>query len=76
MKVGDLVKRKQQPQLWRLSLAQLDPIQVVQMDLEVGIILSLQMAGKPKHPCATVFYSGNQTYNIALSLIEVINEGG
>jgi hypothetical protein len=75
VKIGDLVKRKQHPLSQGVSLAQLDPFQVVQVDLEVGIILSLQMAGKPKHPCATVFYSGNQTYNIALSLIEVINEG-
>jgi hypothetical protein len=74
MKVGDLVKRKQHPLSRGVSLAKLDPFQVVQVDLEVGIILSLQMAGKPKHPCATVFYSGNQTYNIALSLIEVISE--
>jgi hypothetical protein len=72
MKVGDLVIRKicNEPE-WkeRASINQRNR-------LGCGIILSKQMGGSnPRHPCITVYYSkAGQAYDIAESLMEVINE--
>ncbi len=63
MKVGDLVTRKAEGFLdWHGP----------------GIVLSLQSGGSnPAHPCATVFYpKEGKTWDIAVSLIEVISECG
>ena len=63
MKVGDLVIR-------RNDAGQLEL-------LGCGIVLSKTIAGKPKHPCVTVFYPKvGKSYSIAESLVEVINESG
>ena len=71
MKVGDLVTRRvfNGPD-WKHQLA------VRQRErLGVGIVLSKQMAGTPKHPCVTVFYpKANQAWDIAEGLLEVVCE--
>ena len=39
-----------------------------------GIVLTTQMAGTPKHLCATVWYpKSGQTWDIAVALMEVIS---
>ena len=72
MKRGDLVTRRIQgvPD-WKKSVA------INQCELlGCGIVLSKTMAGKPKHPCVTVFYPKvGKSYSIAESLlVEVVNE--
>ena len=71
MKVGDLVIRRvlNTPE-WKRDAA------VKQREkLGVGIILSKQMAGTPKHPCVTVFYpKARQAWDIAEGLLEVVSE--
>ena len=71
MQVGDLVMRRvfNIPD-WKRESA------IEQRErLGVGIVLSKQMAGTPKHPCVTVFYpKTNQTWDIAEGLLEVISE--
>ena len=71
MKVGDLVIRRvfNVPD-WKRETA------VEQREkLGVGIILSKQMAGVPKHPCVTVFYpKASQAWDIAEGLLEVVSE--
>jgi len=71
MKVGDLVTRRvfNGPD-WKRQSA------VEQRErLGVGIVLSKQMAGTPKHPCVTVFYpKANQAWDIAEGLLEVVCE--
>ncbi len=59
MKVGDLVRRKKDNG-WKVRY---------------GIVVSLQMGGSnPRHPCATVLYPEiAQQYDIAVSLLEVVN---
>ena len=43
--------------------------------LGYGIILSKQMAGRPAHPCVSVYYpKTGKIYDIAESLVEVISE--
>ena len=67
MKVGDLVRRKIP---WKC--VEYSP----QNDDGIGLVLSLQLAGSnPVHPCASVWYPHcGRTYDIAESLIEVIND--
>jgi len=61
MKVGDLVRRRDDG--YRLVLA------------GTGVVVSLQPAGRPVHPCATVFwFEHKKYYNIAESKLEVISE--
>ena len=61
MKVGDLVRRRDEG--YRLMAA------------GSGVVVSLQPAGRPVHPCATVFwFERNKYYNIAESKLEVISE--
>ena len=71
MKVGDLVIRRvfNVPD-WKRNVA------VEQREkLGVGIILSKQMAGTPKHPCVTVFYpKTGRAWSIAEGLLEVVSE--
>ena len=71
MKVGDLVIRRvfNGPD-WKRQSA------VEQRErLGVGIVLSKQMAGTPKHPCVTVFYpKANQAWDIAEGLLEIVCE--
>ena len=71
MQVGDLVMRRvfNVPD-WKRESA------VEQRErLGVGIVLSKQMAGTPKHPCVTVFYpKTNQAWDIAEGLLEVVSE--
>ena len=71
MKVGDLVMRRvfNVPD-WKRESA------VEQRErLGVGIVLSKQMAGTPKHPCVTVFYpKTSQAWDIAEGLLEVVSE--
>jgi hypothetical protein len=77
VKVGDLVIRRihgpyrDEPD-WKKSVA------INQRELlGCGIVLSKTIAGKPKHPCVTVFYpKAGKSYRIAESLVEVINETG
>ena len=62
MKVGDLVRRLDGG-LVRVVLA------------GTGVVVSLQPAGRPVHPCATVFwFEHKKYYNIAESKLEVISE--
>tara|TARA_B100000424_G_scaffold266164_1_gene256896 strand:- start:500 stop:724 length:225 start_codon:yes stop_codon:yes gene_type:complete len=71
MKVGDLVMRRvfNVPD-WKRESA------IEQRErLGVGIVLSKQMAGTPKHPCVTVFYpKTSQAWDIAEGLLEVVSE--
>ena len=71
MQVGDLVMRRvfNVPD-WKRESA------VEQRErLGVGIVLSKQMAGTPKHPCVTVFYpKTNQAWDIAEGLLEAVSE--
>ena len=71
MQVGDLVMRRvfNVPD-WKRESA------VEQRErLGVGIVLSKQMAGTPKHPCVTVFYpKTSQAWDIAEGLLEVVSE--
>ena len=73
MKVGDLVIRKINMQ----SRTGLHIAALRQRErLGPGIVLSKQRGGSsPCHPCITVFYAKiGKTYDIAESLMEVINE--
>jgi len=64
MNVGDLVRRKNTA-VWRANTS---------TRRNIGIILSVQMGGiNPSHPCVTVFYHDGKSYDIAQSLVEVIN---
>ena len=71
MQVGDLVMRRvfNVPD-WKRESA------VEQRErLGVGIVLSKQMAGTPRHPCVTVFYpKTSQAWDIAEGLLEVVSE--
>ena len=68
MKVGDLVIRKISTGTEAVSYDQ-------RARLGYGIVLSKQMAGRPSHPCVTVFYPKiSKIYDIAESLMEVANE--
>ena len=71
MKVGDLVIRRVfNTPYWKRESA------IEQRErLGVGIVLSKQMAGTPKHPCVTVFYpKARQAWDIAEGLLEVVSE--
>ena len=71
MKIGDLVARRilNTPE-WKRESA------VKQREkLGIGIVLTKQMAGTPKHPCVTVFYpKTSESWDIAEALLEVISE--
>jgi hypothetical protein len=65
MKVGDLVRRKNISP-WRKKTSS---------RRELGLVLSIQEAGWSAHVCLTVFYpESGKTYDIAQSLVEVLNE--
>ena len=65
MKVGDLIRRKKIAS-WRGETSS---------RRTVGMVLSLQTGGmNPSHPCATIYYQDGKIYDIAVSLIEVIND--
>ena len=65
MKVGDLVRRKTISP-WRKK---------THRRRELGLVLSMQEAGWSAHVCLTVFYpESGKTYDIAQSLVEVLNE--
>ena len=71
MKVGDLVIRRVfNTPIWKYEAS------IEQRErLGVGLVLSKQMAGTPKHPCVTVFYpKANKAWDIAEGLLRVINE--
>ena len=67
MRVGDLVIRKKGKDMSSMIMRQ---------KFSLGIVLSLQPGGRnPVHPCATVYYPAvGKTWDIAVSLIEVVNE--
>ena len=71
MQVGDLVIRKIPDRgtgRRARALAQ-------RRELGHGVILAKQVAGKPSHPCITVYYPKvGKMYDIAESLMEVISE--
>ena len=70
MKVGDLVLRKVNVPGWKEARAQRDR-------MGHGIVLTKQMSGIPEHRCISVYYpKTGQIYDIAESLMKVINEGG
>ena len=71
MQVGDLVIRRvfNVPD-WKRKTAEKQ-----RETLGIGIVLSKQMAGVPKHPCVTVFYpKASQAWDIAEGLLEVVSE--
>ena len=68
MKAGDLVIRNVSVPGWTDARAQRER-------LGYGIVLSKKQAGRPAHPCVSVYYpKTGQIYDIAESLIEVISE--
>ena len=71
MKVGDLVIRR----VFNVSDWKRETAVKQRETLGIGIVLSKQMAGTPKHPCVTVFYpKTSQAWDIAEGLLEVISE--
>ena len=71
MKVGDLVIRR----VFNTSDWKRETSIEQRERLGVGIVLSKQMAGTPKHPCVTVFYpKTSQAWDIAEGLLEVVSE--
>mgnify|MGYP003331855827 CR=1 FL=1 len=71
MKVGDLVMRR----VFNVSPWKRETAVKQRKTLGIGIVLSKQMAGTPKHPCVTVFYpKTNQAWDIAEGLLEVVSE--
>ena len=71
MQVGDLVIRKVQG----LPDYLLKPAVEQRQLLGHGIVLSRQMAGRPSHPCLSVYYpKAGEIYEIAESLMEVIGK--
>jgi|TARA_R110002060_G_scaffold63499_1_gene72771 hypothetical protein len=81
MKVGDIVTRKISTHILDKAKqwSQFSPSRynTTEIFLGEGIILSKQMAGSnPVHPCITVWYpSAEKTYDIAESLMELVDEG-
>ena len=76
MKVGDLVIRKASPNAGdHLNSLQEAAAHQQRDRLGHGLILAKQMSGTPRHSCISVYYPKiGQTYDIAESLMEVINE--
>ena len=77
MKIGDLVIRKVSPHASdHLNSLQEAAAYQQRSRLGHGIVLSKHIGGKnPEHPCVTVYYAKtHQTYDIAESLMEVVNE--
>ena len=71
MKVGDLVIRR----VFNVSDWKRETAVKQRETLGIGIVLSKQMAGTPKHPCVTVFYpKTSQAWDIAEGLLEVVSE--
>ena len=71
MKVGDLVIRR----VFNTSDWKRETSIEQRERLGVGIVLSKQMAGTPRHPCVTVFYpKTSQAWDIAEGLLEVVSE--
>jgi hypothetical protein len=75
--VGDIVVRKVQISILEMPPPPRTYYRSQEPNLGEGIILSKQLAGNPAHPCITVWYpSIGKTYDIAESLVNVINERG
>ena len=71
MKVGDLVIRR----VFNVPDWKRETAEKQRQTLGIGIVLSKQMAGTPKHPCVTVFYpKTSQAWDIAEGLLEVVSE--
>ena len=71
MKVGDLVIRR----VFNVSDWKRETAEKQRETLGIGIVLSKQMAGTPKHPCVTVFYpKTSQAWDIAEGLLGVVSE--
>lgn len=71
MQVGDLVIRR----VFNVSDWKRETAVKQREALGIGIVLSKQMAGTPKHPCVTVFYpKTSQAWDIAEGLLEVVSE--
>lgn len=71
MKVGDLVIRK----IPERGTGRRAPALIQRREYGHGLVLTKQMSGEPRHPCITVYYpQTGETWDIAESLMEVINE--
>ena len=71
MKAGDLVIRR----IPERGSARLATAIDQKERLGMGLVLSKQMAGRPEHACVSVYYPKvGKIYDIAVSLMEVINE--
>lgn len=71
MQVGDLVIRR----VFNVPDWKRETAEKQRETLGIGIVLSKQMAGTPKHPCVTVFYpKTSQAWDIAEGLLEVVSE--
>tara|TARA_B100000212_G_scaffold319333_1_gene276378 strand:+ start:359 stop:592 length:234 start_codon:yes stop_codon:yes gene_type:complete len=72
MKVGSLVIRK----IRDIPEYQKQSAHWQRKQLGYGLVLSKQRAGKPEHPCLTVYYPKvGKIYDIAESLMEELVEG-
>ena len=76
MDVGDIVIRRIQVSILEMPPPPSTYYKSREPNLGEGIIISKQMAGSnPVHPCITVWYpSAGKTYDIAESLMELVNE--
>ena len=76
MQVGDLVIRKVSPDAGdHLNSLQEAAAHQQRSKLGLGLILTKQMSGTPRHPCITVYYpKTGQIYDIAESLMEVVSD--
>lgn len=76
MNVGDLVIRRVRTGSELSYINEATRTAIEQRDrLGHGIVLSKQMAGRPRHKCVSVFYpKAGKIYDIAESLMEVISE--
>ena len=71
MQVGDLVIRKVRNIPDYMLKRAVEQRQL----LGHGVVLSRQMAGRPSHPCLSVYYpKAGEIYEIAESLMEVIGK--
>ena len=72
MKIGDLVIRNPDAEF---STMRFEHAVRMRDEMGPGLVLSKQFAGKPVHPCVTVYYPKvGKIYDIAESLVEVICE--
>ena len=72
MKIGALVIRNTK----NIPDYQMKTAHRQRRELGHGLVLSRQIAGKPAHPCVTVYYPKvGKIYDIAESLLEVLVDG-